>query len=70
MVRRQDEYTSRQALTDDMITAIMMDMCELVMRRYPVLDSDPIDVAAMSHPARDEYYGECKEYAVGNYKGK
>lgn len=40
MVRRQDERTGRQALTDDTKRAIVMDMCPVHLERHPVLNSD------------------------------
>lgn len=40
MVLRQDERTGRQALSDDVKQAIMMDMCPAGLERRLVLNSD------------------------------
>lgn len=43
MVRRQDQRTGRQALTDGTKKAIMMDMCPIELERRLVLNSDRHD---------------------------
>lgn len=59
MVRRQDERTGRQALTDDTKRAIVMDMCPPEMERHFVLNSDRYDTYPKLKSAIRDYVEQC-----------
>lgn len=55
MVRRRDERTARNALTDDTSKAILMDMCPAELERHLMRNSDMFDMYPKVGPAIRAY---------------
>lgn len=65
MVRRHDERTGRQALTDDTQIPIMMDMCPTELGRHLVLHSDQYGSYPKVMPGNMEYVVHNRSDPVG-----